>query len=135
MACRRSPWTAAIRTAANASRRRSCSPGNSGSRPGARRSRSQSRFGRARWLQPYTAATLEAWAREGVRRVDVVCPGFVWDPLETLEEIGIEGRRSFLAAGGREFHLVPCLNESHDWIGSLADLAQKELGDWIGAGA
>jgi len=93
----------------------------------------QSRFGRARWLQPYTAATLEAWARQGVQRVDVFCPGFVSDCLETLEEIGIEGRRTFLAAGGREFHLVPCLNERDEWIRALSDLAQKELRDWIAA--
>jgi ferrochelatase len=90
----------------------------------------QSRFGRARWLAPYTAATLEAWAREGMRRVDVICPGFTCDCLETLEEIGIEGRRTFLDAGGREFHLVPCLNERDEWIRTLADLAQKELDDW-----
>ena len=87
----------------------------------------QSRFGRARWLQPYTAATLEAWGREGVERVDVACPGFVSDCLETLEEIGIEGRRTFLEAGGREFHLVPCLNERDEWIRALADLAGAEL--------
>jgi ferrochelatase len=80
----------------------------------------QSRFGYAKWLQPYTEATLVGLARRGASRIDVVCPGFVSDCLETLEEIGIVARRRFLEAGGREFHLVPCLNESPAWIGALA---------------
>ncbi len=80
----------------------------------------QSRFGYAKWLQPYTEATLVGLARRGASRVDVVCPGFVSDCLETLEEIGIVARRRFLEAGGRELHLVPCLNESPAWIGALA---------------
>jgi ferrochelatase len=80
----------------------------------------QSRFGYAKWLQPYTEATLIELAQRGASRVDVVCPGFVSDCLETLEEIGIVARRRFLEAGGREFHLVPCLNESAAWIGALA---------------
>ena len=80
----------------------------------------QSRFGYAKWLQPYTEATLVGLARGGAGRVDVVCPGFVSDCLETLEEIGIVARRRFLEAGGRELHLVPCLNESPAWIGALA---------------
>jgi protoporphyrin/coproporphyrin ferrochelatase len=80
----------------------------------------QSRFGRAEWLQPYTEPTLIALARQGVGRVDVVCPGFVADCLETLEEIGIGGRRAFLASGGKDFHLVPCLNEAPEWIDALA---------------
>ncbi len=90
----------------------------------------QSRFGAAEWLKPYTAGTLESWARQGLRRVDVMCPGFVSDCLETLEEIGIEGRRAFLAAGGREFHLIPCLNERDEWIRALADLVQARLSGW-----
>jgi len=80
----------------------------------------QSRFGYAKWLQPYTEATLVGLAQRGASRVDVVCPGFVSDCLETLEEIGIVARRRFLEAGGRELHLVPCLNESPAWIGALA---------------
>ncbi|HEY7238654.1 MAG TPA: ferrochelatase [Burkholderiales bacterium] len=80
----------------------------------------QSRFGYARWLEPYTEATLIELARRGAGRVDVVCPGFVSDCLETLEEIGIVARRRFLDAGGRELYLVPCLNESPAWIGALA---------------
>jgi ferrochelatase len=84
----------------------------------------QSRFGYARWLQPYTQPTLEALAKNGIKRVDVICPGFVCDCLETLEEIGIVARRAFLDAGGREFYLVSSLNESPDWIDALAVLAR-----------
>lgn len=84
----------------------------------------QSRFGFAEWLQPYTQATLEALARGGgLREVDVVCPGFVSDCLETLEEIGITAKDAFLAAGGRELRLIPCLNESPEWIGALAQIS------------
>jgi ferrochelatase len=88
----------------------------------------QSRFGRAAWLQPYTQATLEQFARDGVKRVDVVCPGFVGDCLETLEEIGMECRDAFLAAGGKEFRYIPCLNERPDWIAALAAFARRRLG-------
>jgi ferrochelatase len=83
----------------------------------------QSRFGYARWLEPYTEPTLMALAGQGIKRVDVICPGFVCDCLETLEEIGILARRAFLDAGGREFYLVSSLNESPDWIDALAELA------------
>ena len=86
----------------------------------------QSRFGAAKWLQPYTQPTLEELARRGVRRVDVVFPGFVSDCLETLEEIGIVARDAFRAAGGEELRMVPCLNESPAWIAALAQIA---LGD------
>lgn len=82
----------------------------------------QSRFGYAEWLQPYTEPTLKRLART-TARVDVLCPGFVCDCLETLEEIGIAARRAFLDAGGREFYLVSCLNDSPDWIDALAALA------------
>jgi len=83
----------------------------------------QSRFGPARWLEPYTEPTLHALARAGVQRVDVVCPGFVSDCLETLEEIGLGARAVFLDSGGKEFHLLPCLNESPEWIEALAQIA------------
>jgi ferrochelatase len=83
----------------------------------------QSRFGYARWLEPYTEPTLKDLARKGFARVDVLCPGFVSDCLETLEEIGIAARRAFLDAGGREFYLLNSLNESPDWIAALAELA------------
>jgi ferrochelatase len=88
----------------------------------------QSRFGAAEWLKPYTVDVLRGWGREGVSRVDVVCPGFVSDCLETLEEIGIEARRAFLEAGGSEFNLLPCLNERHAWIQALADLVIRHSG-------
>ncbi len=90
----------------------------------------QSRFGKAQWLQPYTAPTLEALAREGVRRVDVICPGFVADCLETLEEIALEGKQDFLQAGGQEYHYIPALNENPVWIHALADLVETHLGGW-----
>ena len=96
----------------------------------------QSRFGRAAWLTPYTAAVLAELGREGLRRVDVVCPGFVSDCLETLEEIGIEGKSIFVGAGGEALHLLPCLNERAGWIEALATVAREHLGGrgWLGEG-
>jgi ferrochelatase len=85
----------------------------------------QSRFGAAKWLQPYTEPTLVALARKGAKRVDVLCPGFVSDCLETLEEIAMEARQAFLAAGGTEFHALSCLNESGEWIAALAAIATR----------
>ncbi|HSD61017.1 MAG TPA: ferrochelatase [Burkholderiales bacterium] len=93
----------------------------------------QSRFGRAEWLKPYTAATLEELGRQKAGRVDVVCPGFVADCLETLEEIAIEGKTAFLNAGGREFHYIPALNEREDWIRALSDVALTHLQGWLAA--
>ena len=90
----------------------------------------QSRLGRAEWLQPYTEPTLAKLAREGVRRVDVVCPGFTSDNLETLEEIDQEARAAFLGAGGRHFHFIPCLNDQVDWIRALTALAERHLQGW-----
>jgi ferrochelatase len=90
----------------------------------------QSRFGKAQWLQPYTEPTLVALARQGVKRVDVMCPGFVADCLETLEEIDQEARAAFLAAGGREFHYVPCLNDQHEWISALSAICLRHLQGW-----
>jgi len=90
----------------------------------------QSRFGRAEWLQPYTAPTLEALGKAGTRRVDVICPGFVADCLETLEEIAIEGKASFLASGGREYHYIPALNEDPNWLAALTALVERHLGGW-----
>lgn len=83
----------------------------------------QSRFGRAEWLQPYTEPTLVELARGGLKRADVVCPGFPADCLETLEELGIGARAAFLSSGGQEFNLIPCLNEDGPWIEALAGLA------------
>lgn len=90
----------------------------------------QSRFGRARWLQPYTEPTLVALARGGTRSVDVVCPGFTSDCLETLQEINQEVREAFLKAGGQSFRYIPCLNDSHAWITALSRIAQQHLGGW-----
>ena len=91
----------------------------------------QSRFGRAEWLTPYTAQTLTQLGKDQTRRVDVVCPGFVSDCLETLEEIAIEAKNTFIRAGGKEFHYIPCLNEHSDWIQTLADIACTHLQGWL----
>jgi ferrochelatase len=90
----------------------------------------QSRFGRAKWLTPYTEPTLVALATQGIKRVDVMCPGFVADCLETLEEIDQEARAAFLAAGGESFTYVPCLNDQHEWIAALAAIALRHLQGW-----
>lgn len=86
----------------------------------------QSRFGPAEWLQPYTQQTLETLGAGGQKIVDVICPGFVSDCLETLEEIAIENKAAFLKAGGQAFHFIPCLNENADWIEALAKLALRD---------
>lgn len=90
----------------------------------------QSRFGKAKWLEPYTQPTVEALGKAGTRRVDVVCPGFTSDCLETLEEINMEVREAFLHAGGQEFHYIPCLNDSSHWITALSRIAQQHLAGW-----
>jgi ferrochelatase len=90
----------------------------------------QSRFGRARWLEPYTEPTLRALAQAGRKRVDVVCPGFTSDCLETLEEIDREARHAFMEAGGTEFQYIPCLNDETEWIGALGTIAEQHLAGW-----
>ena len=90
----------------------------------------QSRLGRAEWLQPYTEPTLIALAQQGVKRVDVMCPGFTSDCLETLEEIDQEAREAFLHAGGKEFHYLPCLNDQHEWLAALSAVAIQHLQGW-----
>ncbi|OYQ40118.1 ferrochelatase [Rhodoferax sp. TH121] len=90
----------------------------------------QSRLGRAKWLEPYTEPSLIALGKVGVKRVDVICPGFTSDCLETLEEINMEGREAFLHAGGKEFHYIPCLNDDPEWITALCNLTQKHLQGW-----
>jgi len=90
----------------------------------------QSRFGKAKWLEPYTEPTLRTLARRGVARVDVVCPGFTADCLETLEEIAQEGRQAFLTSGGKDFHYIPCLNDEAAWIAALGNVAQQNLAGW-----
>jgi ferrochelatase len=93
----------------------------------------QSRFGREEWLKPYTAATLAELGRQKTRRVDVVCPGFVADCLETLEEIALEVRNDFIKAGGGEYRYIHCLNERADWIAALADIVLENLNGWLRA--
>jgi len=93
----------------------------------------QSRFGRAEWLKPYTADVLVELGRARTGRVDVVCPGFVSDCLETLEEIALEGKTTFLGAGGQSFHYIPCLNERNDWIKALTDIVWSNLAGWTDA--
>ena len=90
----------------------------------------QSRFGKAKWLQPYTEPTLIAMAQKGARSVDLICPGFTSDCLETLEEISQEAREAFLHAGGTQFHYIPCLNDQHEWLAALAHIAQTHMGGW-----
>lgn len=90
----------------------------------------QSRFGRAEWLQPYTEPTLRELGKAGVRRVDVVCPGFVSDCLETLEEIALEGKQAFLESGGTDFRYIGCLNDSPDFVDALGQLSLRQMGGW-----
>lgn len=91
----------------------------------------QSRFGPQPWLQPYTDRTLQELARSGVKRVDLVCPGFAADCLETLEENNILNRELYMAAGGREFHFIPCLNDRPDHIRMLGDIIRENLAGWL----
>lgn len=90
----------------------------------------QSRFGRAEWVKPYTQPTVEALARKGVKTVDVVCPGFVSDCIETLEEIDMEVHNAFVGAGGKRFRYIHCLNDAPLWIHALADIVGNELAGW-----
>ncbi|MGK6324968.1 ferrochelatase [Sphingomonas sp. DT-51] len=94
----------------------------------------QSRFGSAKWLGPATDTTLEALPAQGVRKVAVVAPGFSADCLETLEELAIRGRESFLAAGGTDFAYLPCLNDSPQGVDMLGVILSRELEGWVGRG-
>jgi ferrochelatase len=91
----------------------------------------QSRFGRHEWLKPYTAATLKELGQQQTKRLDVICPGFVADCLETLEEIAQEGKEEFQHAGGGEYHYIPCLNDRNDWMHALTDLVLDNLHGWL----
>lgn len=90
----------------------------------------QSRFGKESWVTPYTDETLKAWGAEGAGRVDVICPGFSSDCLETIEEIGEENRDYFIGAGGKEFHYIPALNSDEVHIKALTDIAKEHLNGW-----
>ncbi|TCP35997.1 ferrochelatase [Sphingomonas sp. BK235] len=94
----------------------------------------QSRFGSAKWLGPATDATLEAMPARGVRKVAVVAPGFSADCLETLEELAIRGRESFIAAGGTHFAYLPCLNDSPQGVDMLRTILSRELEGWVPRG-
>ena len=87
----------------------------------------QSRFGPEKWLQPYTDKTLESLPREGKKNILAICPGFSSDCVETLEEIQIQGKESFLNSGGENFDMVPCLNDNDDHIDLLKSLIQKNI--------
>lgn len=90
----------------------------------------QSRFGKSEWLTPYADEVLSDWGRSGVAKVDVICPGFAADCLETLEEIGDEYAEVFRAAGGTQLNYVPALNDRPAHIRALAEVALSHLGDW-----
>ena len=91
----------------------------------------QSRFGREPWVEPYTDATLESWGREGVESVDVICPGFSADCLETLEEIAMQNAVLFTASGGKRLRYIPALNDAASHIETLADIAATQLSGWV----
>jgi ferrochelatase len=90
----------------------------------------QSRFGREEWLQPYTDATLKSLPSSGVKSVQIVCPGFSADCLETIEEIGVENREYFMESGGEEYNYIPALNDSETHIYALTELIKKNLQGW-----
>ncbi len=91
----------------------------------------QSRLGRTQWLEPYTDQTLIKWGKDKTRTVDVICPGFAADCLETLEEIAIQNNELFINAGGESLRYIPALNESENHISFLCDLIEKNIFDWI----
>lgn len=91
----------------------------------------QSRFGREEWLKPYTDESLIEMAKSGIRAVQLICPGFSADCLETIEEIGVENRDYFLEAGGERYEYIPCLNDSPEHIEFLAEFAATQIADWL----
>lgn len=91
----------------------------------------QSRFGRAKWLEPATDATIERLAREGKKKIAIFAPGFAVDCLETREELAMEGREQFMEAGGEQFAYLDCLNDSDVGIEMLESLLRRELSGWI----
>jgi ferrochelatase len=91
----------------------------------------QSKFGRAKWLEPATEATLAAYPKQGVKRVAIAAPGFSADCIETLEELGIRGRKTFLNAGGGQFVLLDCLNDSPEGMDMITKLISRELAGWV----
>lgn len=90
----------------------------------------QSRLGKDKWMEPYTDETLDALPKKGVKNLAIVCPAFVSDCLETLEEISVEGREEFLHAGGENFHYIACLNDEDRWIEVVKTLCEEKLSDF-----
>jgi len=90
----------------------------------------QSRFGREEWLKPYCDHTLEEWAKNGTESVDMVCPGFSADCLETLEEVAMQNRDIFLSAGGKQYAYIPALNDRPDHIAALVHLIEQNMQGW-----
>lgn len=93
----------------------------------------QSRFGKQEWLKPYLANTLETLGKAKTKRIDVICPGFSSDCLETLEEIAIEGKGIFKSNGGGEYNYIPALNANETWIHAMTDIALENLSGWVTA--
>lgn len=93
----------------------------------------QSRFGKQEWLKPYLAETLEQLGQAKTSRIDVICPGFSSDCLETLEEIAMEGKHIFQSNGGGEYHYIPALNASEPWIHAMTEIALENLQGWVSA--
>ncbi|WP_416191075.1 ferrochelatase [Neisseria sp. CCUG12390] len=91
----------------------------------------QSQFGKAKWVKPSTQDLFDELPKQGITKLDVFCPGFLADCLETMEEIALMGREQFHQAGGKQYHFIPCLNDSPAWISALTDLARKNLQGWI----
>lgn len=92
----------------------------------------QSQFGKAKWIGPSTQDLFVSLPKkQKIKKLDIVCPGFVSDCLETMEEIAIAGREEFFASGGEQFHYIPCLNDNPDWLEALADLAKENLQGWL----
>lgn len=91
----------------------------------------QSQFGKAKWIAPSTQDLFKSLPKKGIKKLDVVCVGFVSDCLETMEEIAIAGREEFHAAGGEQFHYIPCLNDNPDWLDALAELVNDNLHGWL----
>jgi len=89
----------------------------------------QSRLGRTKWIEPYTDVVLPTLPDKGIKKLAIFCPAFVSDCLETLEEIGIRAKEQFLEAGGESLTLVPCLNDSNDWIEAAKAMVVKAAGD------
>lgn len=90
----------------------------------------QSRLGKDKWIEPYTDATLENLPKKGIKNLAIVCPAFVSDCLETLEEISVEGKEEFMHAGGEHFHYLPCLNDEDRWIDVVQTLCEEKLNDF-----